>query len=313
MYISHNMKLSFYNKNLMTTSFKKIKFYNLIIKVLLNQNLMTTSSLQYVLLNFASNLTQLKKNVFSKYSQSFTFLTSTRTLFQKNGTTPTTLTSKTVFKNKSLVGTETLKLFQLFLKLSHSQPFFYSKQHYIYRLLFSNLNPNELVYADLGKAFSRWSSTHTLLTNLFYYNIKIISFGSKLLINEILSLNWKLATPNLLTHSSFDKSFFFSSAKTGPLYSKSFLRLSKFKIENSFIFDLNFHQRTIFFLRRYNFFTMGLVASTQNPWVVDYPIPVSISNILTQYYFIKLFLYTFSTAKHLYFLNCKSLWLKLYF
>jgi len=149
------MKLSFYKKNLMTTSFKKIKFYNLIIKVLLNQNLVTTSSLQYILLNFTSNLTLLKKNISSKYSQSFSFSSSTRTIFQKNGTLPTSFTSNIVLKSKPFRGTETLKLFQLFLKLSHSQPFFYSKQHYIYRLLFSNLNPNELVYSDLGKAFSR--------------------------------------------------------------------------------------------------------------------------------------------------------------
>jgi len=307
------MKLSIFNKNLNTHLFKKIKFYNLIIKILLNQNLNTTSSFQYILLNFASNLTQLKNSLSSKYIQPFSSITSTRTTFQKNGFVPTFLPHKTFLKSNSVVNVETFQLFQLFLKLSHSILFFYSKQHFINRLLFNNLNPNDLVYTDLGKAFSRWVSTNVLLTNLFYYNIKILSFGSKLLKDEILSLNWKLSPSNLLSHASFDKSFFFSSAKTGPLYAKSFLRLSTFKIENSFIFDLNFHHRTIFFLRRYKFFSMGLVASTQNPWVVDYPIPVSISNILTQYYFIKLFLYTFSVARHLYFLNCKSLWLKLYF
>tara|TARA_B100000795_G_scaffold139383_1_gene104270 strand:- start:7 stop:237 length:231 start_codon:yes stop_codon:yes gene_type:complete len=76
-------------------------------------------------------------------------------MFQKKGTIPTFLTRKVLLKNNSLVGTETLKLFQLFLKLSRSQPFFYAKQHYTYRLLFSSLNPNDLVYADLGKSFSR--------------------------------------------------------------------------------------------------------------------------------------------------------------
>lgn len=309
------MKLSINNK-IFTTSFKKIKFYNLIIKVLLKQNLTLTSSLHYLTVQYASNLTQLSNISFSKYSQPFNFTTSTRSFFQKNDFTTSSLKRKTFSKNYSLDSVESLeslKLFQLFLKLTCSQPFFYSKQHYAYRLLFSNLNPNELLYVDLGKAFSRWSSTQSLLVNLFYYDIKILSFGSKLLSNEILSLNWKLATPNLLTHSTFDKSFFFTSAKTGPLYSKSFLRLSKFNIENAFVFDLNFHQRTIFFLRRYKFFTLGIVASTQNPWLLDYSIPVFSSNILTQYYFIKLFLYTFSTSRYLYFSNCKSLWLKLYF
>ena len=309
------MKLSINNK-IFTTTFKKIKFYNLIIKVLLNQNLTLTNSLQYLTLQYISNLTQLNKTSFSKYVQPFNFSTSSRSLFQKNDFTSTSLKHKNFLKNYSLDSVESLeslKLFQLFLKLTCSQPFFYSKQHYAYRLLFSNLNPNELLYVDLGKAFSRWASTQSLLVNLFYYDIRILSFGSKLLSNEILSLNWKLATPNLLSHSTFNKSFFFTSAKTGPLYSKSFLRLSKFKIENAFVFDLNFHQRTIFFLRRYKFFTLGIVASTQNPWLLDYSIPVFSSNILTQHYFIKLFLYTFSTSRHLYFSNCKSLWLKLYF
>lgn len=189
MYISHKMKLSFYNKNLTTTSFKKIKFYNLIIKVLLNQNLVTTSSFQYILLNFNSNLTLLKKNFSSKYSQSFIGSIPTTTFFPKTGLLPLSSSPQMFLKSKPLIGTETLKLFQLFLKLSHNKPFSHSTQHHIYRLLFSNVNHNELVYSDLGKAFSRWSSTHSLLINLFYYNIKIISFGSKLLINETLALN----------------------------------------------------------------------------------------------------------------------------
>lgn len=309
------MKLSIDNK-ISTISFKKIKFYNLIIKILLNQNLTLSSSLYYLTLQYASNLTQLNNTTLSKYVQPFYSSTSGRSTFSKNDFVDTSLKIQIFTKNYSLDSVESLeslKLFKLFLKLTCSQPFFYSRQHYAYRLLFSNLNPNELLYVDLGKAFSRWSSTQSLLVNLFYYNVRILSFGSKLLSNEILSLNWKLTTPDLLTHSTFDKSFFFTSAKTGPLYSKSFLRLSSFKIENAFVFDLNFHQRTIFFLRRYKFFTLGIVASTQNPWLVDYSIPVFSSNILTQYYFIKLFLYTFSTARYLYFNNCKSLWLKLYF
>jgi hypothetical protein len=310
------MKLSLYSKNNINLSFKKIKFYNLIIKTLLNQNLIFTASFQNVLLKYLSNLTQITSLPASRYTQSLNFQASSRTWFQKIDATSSYNAPRVSLKHQSLTkleNLESLKLFQLFLKISCSEPFLHAKVHYLYRLLFNTSNPNLLASIDLGKAYSRWSTTQTLLINLFYFNIKVISFGNKLLINEILSLNWKLTSSELFSHSHFRKSLFFTSAKTGPLYARNFYSWSKLKIENAFVFDLNFHQRTIFFLRRYNFFTMGIVAAAQNPWLLDHPIPVFSSTILTQYYFLKLFTYTFSVAKNLYFTNCKSLWLKLYF
>ena len=303
--------------NLKTHSipFKKLKFYNIIIKMLLTQNNTSSLPFQYLLFYYFNVLTLVNKYTFSKTISPVNASHYSRTLFQK-GSKEVFSSSKTgLLKGSTLTNStslEIVKLFKLFLKLSLSQPFFYSRYHYSHRLLFNTLNPNEVVYVDLGKSYSRWFSLQTLLTNLFYYNIKIASFGTKLLADEILALNWRLTFTNLTTHSLFTKSFFFNSAKTGPVYSKSFLRLSKFNIENAFVFDLTFHQRTIFFLRRYNFFTFGLVTSAQNPWLVDYPILVSSSSLLIQYYFIKLFTYTFSSAKYLYFNNCKTLWLKLY-
>ena len=92
------MKLSINNK-IFTTTFKKIKFYNLIIKVLLNQNLTLTNSLQYLTLQYISNLTQLNKTSFSKYVQPFNFSTSSRSLFQKNDFTSTSLKHKNFLKN----------------------------------------------------------------------------------------------------------------------------------------------------------------------------------------------------------------------
>jgi hypothetical protein len=187
------MKLSLYSKNNINLSFKKIKFYNLIIKTLLNQNLIFTMSFQNVLLKYLSNLTQITSLPASRYTQSLNFQSSSRTWFQKTDTTSSYNVPKVSLKHQSLTkleSLESLKLFQLFLKISCSEPFLHAKVHYLYRLLFNTSNPNLLASIDLGKAYSRWSTTQTLLINLFYFNIKVISFGNKLLINEILSLNW---------------------------------------------------------------------------------------------------------------------------
>ena len=309
------MKLTFYSKHNTTVSFTKIKFYNLIIKTLLSQNLILTTLFQSLLLKYMSNLTQINNKSFSKFSQSINFYQSSHTWFTKSLKTPSTKLLNVTTKNHLLPkaeNLENLRLYQIFSSLAFSKPFLYSKIHSVYRLLFNTINPNELVYVDAGKAFSQWSSTQSLLVNLFYYNIRVVSFTGKLLIDEVLSLNWKLTTPHLFSHSNFDKSIFFSPADTGPIYSWNYLRLSKFKIENAFIFDLGFHKRTVFFLRRRKFFTFSIVAATQSPWLVDHPIPVLSSTLLTQYYFLKLVTYAFSRGQNLYFTNCKLLWLKLY-
>lgn len=172
--------------------FKKLKFYNIIIKMLLTQNNTLSLSFQYLLLNYFNTLTLINKYTFSKSTSPVNASHYSRTLFQK-GSKEVFSSSKTgLLKGNSLTNSaslESTKLFKLFLKLSLSQPFFYSRHHYSHRLLFNTLNPNEVAYVDLGKSYSRWFSLQTLLTNLFYYNIKIASFGTKLLSDEVLALN----------------------------------------------------------------------------------------------------------------------------
>jgi hypothetical protein len=100
---------------------------------------------------------------------------------------------------------------------------------------------------------------------LFYYNIQILSFGNRLLVDEILSLNLKSAPSTLTSYNLLNKSFFFRNAKFGDQFSIIYKRIQSLKIENAFIFDITTHPRTLVYLNAINIFVIGLVPITQNP------------------------------------------------
>jgi len=315
LYFSYNMTLKSVAKLSERSTFKKVKFYQLLIKLLIKQDIVMTSNFWNLFKNYLVLMDLLPKSFVSKYSHLPKSVEYSRNILHKTDNLKLTSSIHLLKVNyfDADKGPESLILFKLYLKLAYSQPFFNAKQHFSYRLLFNNFHPNEVVHLDLGKAFSRWFSTHSLLINLFYYSIRLVTFGTKLLRDEILALNSRTSPINILNNNTFTKSFFFSSATTGPTFATGFRRLNSSKVENAFILDLDFHRRTTFFLKRNNIFTLGLVPASQDPWVVDHPIPTFSSTTLTQYYFIKLFTYTFSVGKSAYFMNVKSLWFKLLF
>jgi hypothetical protein len=290
---------------------KKIKYNKFLIKTLIktsNFNLKTFKSFNcfYNFLNF---------NPFVNFSQNSFYNTTHLNLRNHDYKISKNKTSllKLELTPQNLQKKATFKVFNTYLEYSQKWFSFFLKPHFSYKLFLSITKTNDLLYLDIVKVFNRWLNTYTLLGNLFYYNTQILSFGNRLLVDETLSLNMKTAPSTLTPYNPFSKSFFFRNAKFGDQFSIIYKRIQSLKIENAFIFDVTSHPRTLIYLNSINIFTIGLVPITQNPWSLNYPIPVSNQSIITQYYFIKLFLYSYFTVKNQYFNTLKKTWNSLYF
>jgi len=148
-----------------------------------------------------------------------------------------------------------------------------------------------------------------LFFNLFFYKIDILAFGSSFFKTELLALNWQ----------SMNK-FKFMWRYTRPILT---LKSNKITIYGDFIFnrlsllgmrfglvvDVLYHSKTIYYLRRAGFYTVGLVPVNHNANTLDFAIPASSDSLLTQVFLLR-FLTTIkqNTATTRYH-NTRGIWL----
>lgn len=101
--------------------------------------------------------------------------------------------------------------------------------------------------------------------NFFYYKNTLTTFGPKVLSQEILALNSLSAIP--LTRGLLKQNplFFLKDTRHGPHTLAYFNELKDYHLNTFFVVDLNHFKRTVFYLKITHGYTLGLVASTQNP------------------------------------------------
>jgi hypothetical protein len=63
-------------------------------------------------------------------------------------------------------------------------------------------------------------------------------------------------------------------------------------INTSIILDTNYHKSTLDYLHKLSVFTLGVVPTTYNAKVVDLALPISIDNIFSQLFVLKLIIKT---------------------
>ena len=156
--------------------------------------------------------------------------------------------------------------------------------------------------------YSKWKNFYFLLYHLLYYKIPILTFGTTLLQREILALNfqWKQL---ILRYWFLIRPYFFVKKHTIVDYRKqvfSILKLNQFNI--ALVLDINYHKHTLYFLKKFNFFTLGAVPLTNNLFVVDFALPINSLNIYSQLFFIRLFINIKKNILYNQFLLYKKLW-----
>lgn len=188
-----------------------------------------------------------------------------------------------------------------------SHNFFVPHTNFKHLFLFSQ---NQTIsYLNLPKMYSKWINTCNFILNLFFIKSNLLVFTVKTLKNEALSFNWSL---NLLNYNLFKFSsplFFSKDTNFGVVSTLIFKKLNQNNLNTVFLTDVKYHEKNLYYLKKFNITTIGLVAHNLNPWLVTYAIPTSTNSLFIQYFFIKLLIYfkQFSLQKQ--YTNYKQLWL----
>lgn len=159
--------------------------------------------------------------------------------------------------------------------------------HYSFHKFYIFNKHSNIVSWNLNKLANTWKNIFFIVKSIFFYNIKYICFSSFFLKKEAIFLN-NTAFKTLKSTWRYSSYFihFFNTKKTisTEFYFKSLL-VKQYNM--SFLIDFHYHKTALFFLKKFNFLTIGPVPISSSLYSLDivFPLPSNLNN--SNYFFVK--------------------------
>lgn len=202
----------------------------------------------------------------------------------------------------------TFKLFNLIFLFNYSLFNSNFKFNHNFKLFYLYNSSKNFIIIDSNKFISRWKDSYDLIYNIFFFNYNPLIFSTKLFKKETLSLNWNY---NYFDNNLWNYYFPFFNYKLTKYNRKSdffFEKLSFFNINFFIITDCTYHFKNIHYMKKKNYFSIGLVNVNLDPWLVSYPIISFFDNFITQSFFFKFMISINKIVYYSKFFLFKNLW-----
>lgn len=201
-----------------------------------------------------------------------------------------------------------LHLFTSFVRVNMASQNELTMPHYTFRSFYLTHSKGGLAIITLPKLFQRWKSCYFLLHNLYYHNVSILTFSPSFFKKEVLALNW-----------TFHKQFQFMWRYTRPFLVHKpnkitnhgdfvFRNLRALGLSVGIVTDVLYHTKTIYYLKRTTFYSIGLVPTIYNAYTVDFALPTAYESMFTQIFFIRFLVRTKQDASSTEFNNLNDMW-----
>jgi len=297
--LSINITTNYTNK----INFQWFIFYKFIVATLF-QNLKISSHQHFLILKL---LTNSNKNPNSNKS-SFV-----KPIFSRNTQSKFYYKQKTHFNNTtvskhSFVTSSNYSLFLLYVQQTTNHSSSFLQPHAYFKAFFLTTTLNSSPVLNISKLYLKWINTYNLLINLFFFKTSLLLFSNKTLKNETLGFNW---SQNLLSYKLFKYTspiFFLKDSKYGVTPTLIFKRFEQKSLSTAFLTDVKYHEKNLYYLKRFHIYTIGLVPYNLNPWMVSYSIPTSINSVFIQFFFIQFLSLLSQSNETRTFNKCKNLW-----
>jgi hypothetical protein len=200
------------------------------------------------------------------------------------------------------------KTFISYLNISLHTPTNTFKIHPSFNHLYLRQSVKGSLIINLLKFFSNWVNISTYLYNTLFYNLKPLLFGTVFFKNEVHSFNW-LSLTKLNLNMRLSKTLIFTTPiKRNSVSNKIVKVLFGESVNTSIILDISYHKTTLDYLHKLSVFTVGIVPTTYNAKVVDLALPISVDNIFSQLFILKLLVKTGKFVEYDRYNYYKHLW-----
>ena len=182
-----------------------------------------------------------------------------------------------------------LKSFKTYMKINiyGANNFKVHGSFFTHYLTFMSSNTSVI---SVKKFFNFYKNIFFFITNIFYYQIPLLSFGSSSFKKELLSLNWSyLSNFNFVWR--YTRPFLcLTSNKIRDNLDLVFKALRRLNFHTALILDVFYHAKTIHYLNKTGFYSFGLVPINMNRYLVNFAIPTSHEGALSQVFLIRFIL-----------------------
>lgn len=161
--------------------------------------------------------------------------------------------------------------------------------HYSFNSYFHYVSPT-LNFINLRKIFMLWSNILSFITNVFFFKIDYLVFSNTYFKYETLVLNW-LTSKHFRYIWKYSSPFIFFLNNKTTFYTESFFRfLINKNIRLAFLIDLHYHSKSLFYLNKFKFISIGPVPLSANLYLLSLALPVSSNSVLSNLFFFRLLL-----------------------
>lgn len=164
---------------------------------------------------------------------------------------------------------------------------------------------------SLNKIFLSWKNFYSLLFNLFFYEVRCVTFTNSFFSKDVLSLNWSFfnKNPALLNLWRYLKPFLFLNSNPIIYYSNVlFHKLRLSGVSTAIVTDTLYHSKTLYYLSINRFFTISLFTPNSYSKLVDFYLLSLGEGLYSQLFFIRYIVFLKKqTSKHR-FMNTYSRW-----
>ena len=231
----------------------------------------------------------------SAYQQSWKKLTSTDSIKYKFKTL-NRLTYQG-FRDKHFTRTEGLNskskhssfvLYKVFLITCVQNPKLHARIHPTARTYFLDDRRSAGGIFNPTRLFRRWQDFYLLLFNLFFYKINMLYFGNRVFKRQVLALNW-LALNKFTYIWSFAQPYLYHRINAlDAAATHTFQYLLARNFHTAFVFDSTFHHKTLHYLHKWGFYTIGSVSITHDMNTINFALPVAADSLTMHLFCLRL-------------------------
>ena len=161
------------------------------------------------------------------------------------------------------------------------------KVHHSFTALYYFNKQSNIGIFNLKRLFTVWNNILFFMQSIVSFNLKYTFFSSSYFRYENLSLNW-YKNKHLKSLWKFTDPFIFFLNNKTTLSNDIYFKFLKRKLSNlSFVVDIYYHKRTLHYLKKYKYITIGPVPISSNLYSLTISFPTSSNSVFSNLFFIR--------------------------
>ena len=144
-----------------------------------------------------------------------------------------------------------------------------------------------LGFTSVRSLFTLYKKFFYLMYSIIYYGISKLIFANNIFREESNALNWDHLSHHLFIWKYNYNSIFYKPSKLEDKLSTLFLLFKQVGITSGIVVDTLYHSKTIYYLHRFNFYSIGLVDAGKSKYTLNVSLPSLGENLTAHLFFVR--------------------------